>query len=106
MKTILSKILAAGGVFAVCAAAGPGAFAQGYDGPYHNQQRRFHMQSIRRQITMLQAAYAHDVSIGDYRAAARDHRKAEALRMRLRNRASEDYDGYRTRDGYGMGGRY
>lgn len=93
MKTILSRILAVGGIAAVCAASAPGAFAQDYGGRYHGP-RRFHMRQTQQQIAMLQAAYAHDVAVGDFAAAAQDHRRAQALRARLRA----------SQDGFGNGG--
>lgn len=99
MKTLLSKVLATGGVCALCAFAGTGAFAQGFGDPYyHSGPRMFHMRRAQQDIAMLQAAYAHDVAVGDYAAAARDHRKAQMLRDRIRDRRGDFEGGYGMRD--------
>jgi len=104
MKTILSKMFAVGGVIAVCAALAPGAFAQDFNGRYHDNHRRFHIRRVEERISMLQAAYAHDVAVGNFSAAARDHRRAQELRASLR--AARDNYGYRDDRDFGRDHRF
>lgn len=98
----LTKTLALGGLCAILAGLGTAASAQGYGGGAyrpHHPVRQAH-----RAIQRQKAAYAHDVRTGHYGAAEQAHRRAMALRHRIRHvearRRIDHGGGYHGSRGY------
>ena len=107
MKISAPKVLALGGLCALLVGAGSAAFAQGDNGQYrhydhgqyyqtHNYgdgqdsqyrqsyQYRHGNRNERRRLDRLHAAYGRAVRHGHYNVAERAHRRAQAIRARIR----------------------
>lgn len=126
MNTIISKTLALGGLCALLAGAGATAFAQGnyhpnrdrQDGQYQrsgdrladsprsdyrrsdyhqSDQYRRANQAERRRLDRLHAAYARAAQHGNYGAAERAHRHAQAIRAQHQDRRDQ-FHGDQGRD--------